>query len=223
MAIQKSDNIWHNGKLIPWDEATIHVMSHVVHYGSSVFEGIRCYAPPSGPAIFRAHEHIERLLNSAKVYRIEVDYTREQIDAAFCQGRNLLAKCLTGFLEGGFSQRLDSGSQWANRSRYPDIEALGGFAGKPRSGAVDVTHFVGDTVPRQAESVRTESVGFNDFGPSLEVVVVDTPNQIGLGKVQLVVTAIDENAVRVKQRSHGSVTQSGELLDPGKKVGSHIL
>ena len=51
MAIEKSENIWHNGKLIPWDDATIHVMSHVVHYGSSVFEGIRCYAPPSGPAI----------------------------------------------------------------------------------------------------------------------------------------------------------------------------
>ena len=54
MALQKTENIWHNGKLIPWDNATIHVMSHVVHYGSAVFEGIRCYAPPSGPAIFRA-------------------------------------------------------------------------------------------------------------------------------------------------------------------------
>ena len=54
MPIQKTEKIWHNGKLIPWEEATIHVMSHVVHYGSSVFEGVRCYAPPSGPAIFRA-------------------------------------------------------------------------------------------------------------------------------------------------------------------------
>jgi branched-chain amino acid aminotransferase len=79
MAIQKLENIWHNGKLIPWDEATIHVMSHVVHYGSSVFEGIRCYAPPSGPAIFRAQEHIQRLLDSAKVYRIDVDFTRDEI------------------------------------------------------------------------------------------------------------------------------------------------
>ena len=85
MAIEKSENIWHNGKLIPWDKATIHVMSHVVHYGSSVFEGIRCYAPPSGPAIFRAHEHIERLLNSAKVYRIDVDYTREQLVQAMVE------------------------------------------------------------------------------------------------------------------------------------------
>ena len=79
MAIQKTENIWHNGKLIPWEAATIHVMSHVVHYGSSVFEGIRCYAPPSGPAIFRAVEHMQRLLDSAKIYRIDVDYTREQL------------------------------------------------------------------------------------------------------------------------------------------------
>jgi branched-chain amino acid aminotransferase len=79
MAITKTDKIWHNGKLINWDDATIHVMSHVVHYGSSVFEGIRCYELPSGPAIFRASEHIQRLLDSAKVYRIEVEFTREQI------------------------------------------------------------------------------------------------------------------------------------------------
>jgi branched-chain amino acid aminotransferase len=79
MAIQKTERIWHNGKLIPWDEAQVHVMSHVVNYGSSVFEGIRCYALPSGPAIFRATEHIQRLLDSAKVYRIDVDYTREDI------------------------------------------------------------------------------------------------------------------------------------------------
>jgi branched-chain amino acid aminotransferase len=79
MAIQKTDKIWHNGKLINWEDATIHVMAHVIHYGSSVFEGIRCYAPPSGPAIFRAHEHIQRLLDSAKVYRIDVPFTRNEL------------------------------------------------------------------------------------------------------------------------------------------------
>ena len=79
MAIQKTEKIWHNGKLINWDDATIHVMSHVVHYGSSVFEGVRCYELPTGPAIFRADEHMQRLLNSAKVYRIDVDFTREQM------------------------------------------------------------------------------------------------------------------------------------------------
>ena len=75
MAIQKTEKIWHNGKLIPWDTPRIHVMSHVVHYGSSVFEGVRCYALPSGPAIFRAQEHMQRLLDSAKVYRMDVDFT----------------------------------------------------------------------------------------------------------------------------------------------------
>ncbi len=84
MAIQKTEKIWHNGKLIAWDDARIHVMSHVIHYGSSVFEGVRCYAPPSGPAIFRAQEHAQRLLDSAKVYRIDVDFTREDIVKAMC-------------------------------------------------------------------------------------------------------------------------------------------
>ena len=82
MPIQKTESIWHNGKMVPWDKATIHVMSHVVHYGSSVFEGVRCYHPPSGPAIFRAKEHMQRLLDSAKVYRMDVDYTVEELISA---------------------------------------------------------------------------------------------------------------------------------------------
>jgi branched-chain amino acid aminotransferase len=82
MPIQKTEKIWHNGELIAWEEATIHVMSHVVHYGSSVFEGVRCYAPPHGPAIFRAPEHMQRLLDSAKIYRIDVDYSVEELIAA---------------------------------------------------------------------------------------------------------------------------------------------
>jgi branched-chain amino acid aminotransferase len=85
MAIQKTEKIWHNGKLIPWDSAQVHVMSHVVNYGSSVFEGVRCYSLPSGPAIFRAPEHMQRLLDSAKVYRIDVDYTRDELMAGMVQ------------------------------------------------------------------------------------------------------------------------------------------
>ena len=72
MAVKPTEKIWHNGKLIDWDQAKIHVMSHVVNYGSSVFEGVRCYELPTGPAIFRAHDHIQRLLDSAKIYRIPV-------------------------------------------------------------------------------------------------------------------------------------------------------
>jgi branched-chain amino acid aminotransferase len=63
--------VWHNGEFIKWDDARVHVMSHVLHYGSSVFEGIRCYATKRGPAIFRLREHMQRLLNSAKIYRME--------------------------------------------------------------------------------------------------------------------------------------------------------
>src|ERR1700742_5386176 len=70
MPIQPTAKIWHNGNLVPWDKAQIHVMSHVVHYGSSVFEGIRCYGQPQGAAIFRLPEHMQRLLDSAKIYRM---------------------------------------------------------------------------------------------------------------------------------------------------------
>jgi branched-chain amino acid aminotransferase len=82
MALQKTDKIWHNGKLIRWEDATLHVMSHVVHYGSSVFEGIRCYEPRSGPAIFRADDHMQRLLDSAKIYRMDVGYSRAELVSA---------------------------------------------------------------------------------------------------------------------------------------------
>jgi branched-chain amino acid aminotransferase len=70
----RTEKIWRDGRLVPWGDATIHVMSHVVHYGSSVFEGIRCYETPSGPAIFRLPEHMQRLLDSCRIYRIPVPY-----------------------------------------------------------------------------------------------------------------------------------------------------
>ncbi len=70
-----SDVVWHNGEFIKWDDARVHVMSHVLHYGSSVFEGIRCYKTKRGPAIFRLREHMQRFLNSAKVYRMDHDWT----------------------------------------------------------------------------------------------------------------------------------------------------
>ena len=79
MALEKTGKIWHNGKLIRWEDANIHVMSHVVHYGSSVFEGVRCYTPSGSPAIFRAEEHMQRLLDSAKVYRMDVPYKRDEL------------------------------------------------------------------------------------------------------------------------------------------------
>lgn len=80
--LQATGTIWHNGQLIPWDEAKIHVLAHVVSYGSSVFEGVRCYETVNGPAIFRAAEHSRRLLDSAKIYRIDVPYSAHELTTA---------------------------------------------------------------------------------------------------------------------------------------------
>jgi branched-chain amino acid aminotransferase len=75
MPIQKTEKIWRNGQWINWDDATLHVISHVVSYGSAVFEGIRCYDTRQGPAIFRLREHMQRLVNSARIYRMELPYS----------------------------------------------------------------------------------------------------------------------------------------------------
>jgi branched-chain amino acid aminotransferase len=82
MPIEATQHIWHNGELIPWEKANIHVMSHVVHYGSSVFEGIRCYAQPNGAGVFRLPEHMARLVDSAKIYRMPLPYTAEELSTA---------------------------------------------------------------------------------------------------------------------------------------------
>jgi branched-chain amino acid aminotransferase len=79
MPLDPTKNIWHNGRTIAWQDAQIHVMSHVVHYGSSVFEGLRCYQRPEGPGIFRLSEHMQRLLDSAKIYRMPINYTLEEL------------------------------------------------------------------------------------------------------------------------------------------------
>ena len=91
MALQPTKHIWHNGKLIPWDQAQIHVMSHVLHYGSSVFEGIRCYKTEQGAAIFRLLDHMQRetagrsLDVNVEVYRGNVALGAE-IAAALADG-----------------------------------------------------------------------------------------------------------------------------------------
>src|SRR5690606_20697685 len=77
MALKASKFIWHDGKLVPWEQATVHVLSHALHYGTSVFEGVRVYATPRGPVGFRLTDHIRRMFNSAKVYRMKIPYTEE--------------------------------------------------------------------------------------------------------------------------------------------------
>ncbi len=91
----KSRFIWMNGKFINWDDAKIHICSHVIHYGTGVFEGVRCYHTPKGPAIFRLNDHTNRLFNSAKIYRMEIPYTRDEINQATVEliRRNELNEC----------------------------------------------------------------------------------------------------------------------------------
>jgi len=74
--------IWHNGLVKPWREATVHVMAHALHYGSSIFEGIRSYKTPDGPAIFRLSDHLKRLYLSAKVYDMVIPHTRDELASA---------------------------------------------------------------------------------------------------------------------------------------------
>ncbi len=79
MPIQKVDKIWMDGELVPWDEARVHILTHSLHYGSGVFEGIRAYATSQGPAVFRLTDHIHRLFNSAKVYLIDIPFTPAEL------------------------------------------------------------------------------------------------------------------------------------------------
>src|SRR5262245_21781804 len=82
MPIPATQYIWFNGKLVPWDKAQVHVLSHALHYGSSVFEGVRAYATHKGVAIFRLSDHTRRLYDSAKIYRITIPFSPEQMNAA---------------------------------------------------------------------------------------------------------------------------------------------
>ena len=80
--MEQADLIWHNGELVAWEDAKIHVLTHGLHYGTGVFEGERAYETPQGPAIFRHHDHLARLLKSAELYYMPVPYTLEELRAA---------------------------------------------------------------------------------------------------------------------------------------------
>ena len=83
MAVEKTERVWHNGVLIAWDDANVHILTHTLHYGLGVFEGIRCYRGDDGRgAVFRLREHVERLFNSAKIVEIDMSYGRDEIETA---------------------------------------------------------------------------------------------------------------------------------------------
>ncbi len=93
--IQKSDKIWMDGKLVDWDKATVHILTHTLHYGLGLFEGIRCYKAEKGSAIFRLDDHIDRLFSSAHIFNIEIPYSKEEIRKAIIQTvrTNKLREC----------------------------------------------------------------------------------------------------------------------------------
>lgn len=95
MSFDSAKWIWMNGRCVRWDEATVHVSAHALHYGSGVFEGVRCYETEGGPALFRLDAHLERLYYSASVYGMEIPYTREELEEAVCEviGRNEFRSC----------------------------------------------------------------------------------------------------------------------------------
>jgi branched-chain amino acid aminotransferase len=80
--ISKTEKIWMDGKLVNWDDANVHILTHTLHYGLGAFEGIRCYSTPNGPAIFRLDEHVERLFQSAGIFLLNIPFTKEQIKKA---------------------------------------------------------------------------------------------------------------------------------------------
>ncbi|HTT07036.1 MAG TPA: branched-chain amino acid transaminase [Steroidobacteraceae bacterium] len=116
MPIPATPFIWFNGKLIPWERATVHVLAHALHYGSSVFEGVRAYATPRGVAIFRLQDHTRRLFDSAKIYRLQIPFTPEQMNEACHQvlAANELSKgaylrpiALRGYGEIGVAPKIE--------------------------------------------------------------------------------------------------------------------
>jgi branched-chain amino acid aminotransferase len=95
MPMNKSEYIWFDGQFVPWDDAKVHVLSHAMHYGSSVFEGLRCYETGNGPAVFRLDPHVRRMFDSCKIYRIEIPYSPDQVSKAILAtiARNRLRSC----------------------------------------------------------------------------------------------------------------------------------
>jgi branched-chain amino acid aminotransferase len=139
MPIPATPYIWFNGKLVAWEKATVHVLSHALHYGTSVFEGVRAYATPTGVAIFRLRDHTRRLFDSAKIYRIVLPFSADQINDAcrqviavneLTQGAYLRPIAFLGYGEIGVAPKINppvdvaiAGWEWGKYLGHESEEA----------------------------------------------------------------------------------------------------
>ena len=116
MPIPATPYIWFNGKLVAWEKATVHVLAHALHYGSSVFEGIRAYETPKGVAIFRLLDHTRRLFDSAKIYRIQLPFSADQVNDACRQVIAVNSLAARGLHPSGGAFAATARSAWRRRS-----------------------------------------------------------------------------------------------------------
>src|SRR2546423_14593611 len=140
MPIPATQFIWFNGKLVPWEKATVHVLAHALHYGSSVFEGVRAYETPRGVAIFRLRDHTRRLFDSAKIYRITIPFSAEAINEACRQvlsanalkrGAYIRPVVFRGYGEIGVTPKIEPPTEGAGggRGRGKDLRPPAGGGG----------------------------------------------------------------------------------------------
>jgi branched-chain amino acid aminotransferase len=160
MSIKATEKIWHNGKFIRWEDARIHVLAHVVSYASAVFDGMRCYKTKHGPALFRLRDHMQRLIHSAHIYRMELPYSLEELSAAALElvRENHIQECyvkpivLRGYGEAGvnpFPSPIEVYMACWDWGKYLGAEAL--------EKGVDVcvsswTRMAGNTLPAMSKS-----------------------------------------------------------------------
>jgi hypothetical protein len=149
-------------------------------------------------------------------------FDNQQVNAGFRQGANLLGKGRAGFVQAGLAQGLQAYAERTHRSGHPGfaglliLEVLHGLPSQPYAGGVDFGHFPGQAMTRQPEAVGAKGVGFKNLGARLQILFVDRENQAGIGEIQLVVTAVDENPAGIEHSAHGAVGENGAI---GKDVG----
>jgi branched-chain amino acid aminotransferase len=204
MAQNHTEKIWHNGKFIDWDQATIHVMSHVVHYASSLFEGIRSYETSRGPAIFRLKDHMQRLLDSCHIYRMEPPYSLDELMSACvelvrlnrvrsCYIRPVVFRGYGSFGINPFPNPIESYIVCWEWGRYYGVEAL--------EQGVDVcvsswTRISPNTLPAMAKSAanymnsqlfKMEAM-LNDYA---EAIALDASGNVSEGSTENLFLALD--------------------------------